>query len=570
MATVGEGGLFPPQIQSYLPAFVIKNPAQGEPFISINYNTSDYNNLSDIKSVHVSITRQSNYKSLFDNVHYIRGVYVVNHTPASQNDTIDIPLSVINTNELNYNEYYKVQIRLSKITCNVNPMSNPTALSEYLLNEANLIEFSEWSTVCLIRFISQPVIILKGNGHTFSSLNTNDIHTSNLTIYGTYNKHTESLPTPPFPSTIINGRKDKEYLASYKIQILTTGEELIFDSGDINGDRENPNQFNYNIPYYFNANQTVFVDLIYTTANLFTETIRYTVRAVYSSSSWASQNIVEEVTAIDSVIGKINVCFMPKDTETPAPVPANSTLTIRRGCDKDGFTIWDTIWKKRLTSPLTTTLSFDDFTIESGNLYKYEITYTDTSNHNYTIVEGPVMSIFDHAFLTGEGTQLCVKFNPNISSYRINVSDNIINTIGGKYPFIQRNGDMRYRSFILNGTIAYEMDEQHQFKSRTQMYGEWIDVYGSYFVNHYFNQRNDRITQRKFREAVMDYFYDDMPKLFRSTPEGNILVTITDVSLTPNQQLSRMIYDFTCTVTEIGEASIENCKLYNIQDFGEA
>ena len=32
-------------------------------------------------------------------------------------------------------------------------------------------EFSEWSTVCLIRFISQPVITLKGNGNILLSYN---------------------------------------------------------------------------------------------------------------------------------------------------------------------------------------------------------------------------------------------------------------------------------------------------------------------------------------------------------------------------------------------------------------
>ena len=60
-----------------------------------------------------------------------------------------------------------------------------------------------------------------------------------------------------------------------------------------------------------------------------------------------------------------------------------------------------------------------------------------------------------------------------------------------------------------------------------------------------------------------------MPKLFRSTPEGNILVTLSNISFTPNQTLGRMIYDFSCTATEIGEANIQNYKLYEIQDFGD-
>jgi tyrosyl-tRNA synthetase len=83
------------------------------------------------------------------------------------------------------------------------------------------------------------------------------------------------------------------------------------------------------------------------------------------------------------------------------------------------------------------------------------------------------------------------------------------------------------------------------------------------------NFDNPEKVRKNVRELVMDYLYDDIPKLFRSTPEGNILVRITDVSLTPNQQLGRMIYDFTCTATEIGEANIDNYKLYKIQDFGD-
>jgi len=574
MATIAEGGLFPPIIQAYLPAIAIKNE---EPFITIPYNTSEYNTLSDIKSIQISITRQSNYDSLFDKNKYRRGIYVINNTSlTSEDNTLTISKDILNMSQLSYNEYYKVQLRFSKIPCPVNAEPGQACLigeqlSLYLLDESNLTQFSEWSTVCLIRFIAPPVITIDSTaGLIYPSQDQPTLHSSNLTIYGNYKKENINAPDNPFPSEIDNGTIDKEYLSSYQIKLLTidNSPEVIFDSGSINVNKENPNEFYYEIPYFFNNNDTLTLQFTYVTANLYTETLSNNISVSYDSSSWVNQSYVEEVTSIDNVIGKVNISFMPQDEEVP--VPAGSILTVRRGNDQDGFKIWDTIWSKTLQSPLDTTLSVDDFTVESGVLYKYEITFTDPStNDNYTIVEGPVMTIFDHAFLTGEGTQLCVKFNPNIGSYKINVGDNITNTLGSQYPFTQRNGDMYYRTFSLSGTIAYEMDVQHQFYTRTEMYGEWIDVYGSYFVNHYINQQNDKITQRKFREKVMEYLYNDIPKLFRSTPEGNILVTITDVNLTPNQQIGRLVYDFSCTATEIGEASIENCKLYKIQDFGD-
>ena len=562
MASIAESGLFPPTINAYLPAFNIETVKNNG--LNIQFNLSEYNTASDIKSVHVSITRQLNYNSAFTNS-YPLGIWVGDFTrPQSDNNAvINIPFTALNINkEINYNEYYKVQVRLSKGT---NPHLTGTELSNYLTNENNLLQFSEWSTVCLIRFIAPSTFSLDCNGITLTDSET-VINSSFLTISGIYEKiKTNGMNT--LPEHLKTVKNDLEYLSFYTLSVLDTNDNILFASPEQEVNIHNLNIVNYAIPFYFEHNERYKIRLNYTTANLYSNQIDYPIRAVYPRNSWNTEgNDINEVTSIDTVIGKININFVSR--EEGAAIPQGSKITVRRSSDINSFTIWEVIWSKTVKEN-ETILNFDDFTIESGVLYKYEITYTNLEDETYFIVEGPIMSIFDHAFLTGEGTQLCVKFNPNISSFKRNVSDNSINTIGGIYPFITRNGAMDYRTFTLSGTIAYEMDSEHQFSSRSDIYGEWINVYGSYFVNHYFNQRNDRITQRKFREIVLDYLYDDMPKLFRSTPEGNILVRITDVSLTPNQQLSRMVYDFSCTATEIGDATIENYKLYEIQDFGD-
>lgn len=560
MATIAEGGLFPPIIQSYLPAFNISTVKSSG--LAIDYNVSDYNSFQDILSVHVSITRQSNYHSLFKKSTYPLGIWVKNITVTDVDQTVTIPSSALNPSELSYNEYYKVQIRLSKISYGG---QTGTALSTYLNNESNLANFSEWSTVCLIRFIAPPEFSLDGNGESLVTSGSNVITVSNLTISGVYSKQ-KDVTDFPTNTNIKNGLNDLEYLSSYKVQVIKNS-ETVFDSGIRPVDIHNPTAFMYQVPYYFEHNVGVILRISYVTANLYETYIDYPILPNYSADSWASQSDIREATAIDTVIGKTNITFTPYDEQVP--IPAGGHIVIRRGSDKDDFAYWETIWTKNITAATLDPISFDDFTIESGVLYKYEITYTKANNSSYFIIEGPIISVFDHAFLTGEGTQLCVKFNPNISSYKHNVADNVVTTIGGQYPYITRNGSMNYRTFSLSGTIAYEMDAEHQFTTRSAIYGDWIDIYGSYFVNHYFNQANDRITQRKFREMVEEYFYNDVPKLFRSTPEGNILVRITDVNLTPNNQLARMIYDFSCTVTEIGECTVENYRLYKIQDFGD-
>lgn len=569
MATIAQGGLFPPIIDAYLPAFNIRDiirPADDTVTLDIKYNTSQYNNLEDIKAVHVSIIRQSNYMSLLDDVDYPRGIYVQNHEPETEDDVIGIPNTCLNYKQLSYNEYYKVQVRLSKIEC-PNGSLTGQALSDYLINEENLQYFSEWSTVCLIRFIAKPIFNIDANGEPLTN-GDNVIDISSLKISGNYTKG--NIPNHNNIwnlAAVEDGSVDLEYLNSYNIKLYDIDtDELVYQSSEINVDRNNPNSFQYTLPYFFEDGDNLRIVFHFTTANLYETDVSYRIRAAYSKSSWNDQTDVAEMLGLDSVIGKVNVSFEPQTDG--GQLPEGGVLNIRRSDNNSNFTIWENIWKKTIPAN-STRLTFDDFTIESGTLYKYEINYTDTNGDDYFIVEGPTLSVFNDAFLTGEGTQLSVKFNPSISSFKYNVGDSVQNTIGGKYPYITRNGSMNYRTFSLSGTIAYEMDNEHQFKTRSDMYGEWIDVYGSYFVNHYINQQNDRITQRKFRELVMEYLYSDTPKIFRSTPEGNILVRLTNVNLTPNQQLSRMIYDFSCEATEIGDASIDNYKLYNIQDFGE-
>ncbi len=571
MAVVPEIRLFPPIISPYLPAKSLVSVNNG---IDIPFDINELNDINSIKEIHVIITRQSNYKSLFNSSKYPLGIYPITITQGSTiltDKLVHIPASVLVGDQLNFNEYYKVQLRFSAAA--VCGSATGANLSTILLNESNMAQFSEWSSVSAVRFVAEPTVITRANilGEDNLLDPTAELPQSLTSHYvelsGRFTKDSNII-------TVLNKQfvnsDDNEYLSMWSVQLLDADDNVLISSGDqaVNYRGSNINEFIYNIPYYFDNKKIYKIVLKVTTSNLYTASYNYLVTTDIEDNNWGSQTEINEFTSLDSVIGKVNISFEAPQGQT---VPAGGKLVIRRADREDDFTRWEQIWSHTISTPITDDepVVFDDFTIESGNLYKYGITYIKSNGDSYSITEGPILSIFDHAFLTGEGTQLCVKFNPNIANMKINTSDNLINTIGGQFPYVLRNGNMYYRTFSLSGTIAYEMDLEHQFATRSSIYGEWINVYGSYFVNRYFNQQNDRLTQREFRELVMAFLYDDQPKLFRSTPEGNILVRLTDVSLTPNQQLSRMIYDFSCTATEIGECSIDNYKLYQIQDFGE-
>ena len=49
---------------------------------------------------------------------------------------------------------------------------------------------------------------------------------------------------------------------------------------------------------------------------------------------------------------------------------------------------------------------------------------------------------------------LKLRYNPEISSFKTTILEQKTDTLGSKYPFIRRNGNMYYRSFPITGTIA--------------------------------------------------------------------------------------------------------------------
>ena len=78
------------------------------------------------------------------------------------------------------------------------------------------------------------------------------------------------------------------------------------------------------------------------------------------------------------------------------------------------------------------------------------------------------------------------------------------------------------------------------------------------------NFGNDYYYEKKFREFILNFLYDDKVRLYKSPTEGNILVRLTNVSCTPNQSLNNIIYDFSATAYQIADEHMENYSKYKI------
>jgi hypothetical protein len=62
---------------------------------------------------------------------------------------------------------------------------------------------------------------------------------------------------------------------------------------------------------------------------------------------------------------------------------------------------------------------------------------------------------------------------------------------------------------------------------------------------------------------VLEWLNNGEPKLFKSPTEGNYIVRLMNVSLSPNDTLGRMIHTFNCTAYEIAENSYDNLEKFN-------
>lgn len=80
--------------------------------------------------------------------------------------------------------------------------------------------------------------------------------------------------------------------------------------------------------------------------------------------------------------------------------------------------------------------------------------------------------------------------------------------------------------------------------------------------------------EREFREQLIQWLNDGEPKLYRSMPEGNVAVILTDISLTPITQLGRRLYQFTATMYEVGDGysleSLDKLGIINIPKLATA
>lgn len=207
---------------------------------------------------------------------------------------------------------------------------------------------------------------------------------------------------------------------------------------------------------------------------------------------------------------------------------------------------------------------------------------------------------------------LRLKYNPQISSYKITRPEQKVETLGSQFPFVFYNSRVGYKEFPISAFIATEMDNNDFIKDDFKLMkiqnnnkrrlttesndniiynegqsladeylyatdeednlksgkGENEDLTIDSFTNNFIDIAQEYKNEREFKNKVMAWLNNGKPKLFRSPQEGNFIVQIMSVSMSPNDQLSRKMHSVSMNAVEIAEYNQENLIKYGLFNNG--
>ena len=145
--------LFPPVIDTYAPAFLIGSSSIVKNTCKLYFSLSNYNSINEIRNVQVSIANQKTNESVLNKTKYPCEIMLTPiYTDATRVSDDKYYIEIVSgdiEDGFEINQYYKVQLRFTGADAASVSLDTPQAIDSWLA--ANLSNFSEWSTVCLIR-----------------------------------------------------------------------------------------------------------------------------------------------------------------------------------------------------------------------------------------------------------------------------------------------------------------------------------------------------------------------------------------------------------------------------------
>ena len=406
----------------------------------------------------------------------------------------------------------------------------------YLDNGSPKQEIGHYSTVGLVKYTTKPEVNIVG-------LNPYEINTHTFEYMGYYSQKDGDIT---------------ERVYSYCFDVYDSYNQLFSSSGWQLHNCDNDDTISESYDSFI-LQQDLQIDasfyIVYrvkTTNNLNISTDKYRIMQKLSVEPEIKATIAAELNYNN---GYVKIKLIGTTDEYGLETPCTGAFLLTRSSEDTGYSVWEEISRFKLASQKPSRDLWNDYTVQQGKNYRYALQqYSDTGLYSNKILSNKLYVDFEDAFLFDGERQLKIKYNPKITSFKPDVLETKVDTIGGKHPFIFRNGRVYYREFPISGLISYQMDEEKLFLPKeefnplnktTQLTGENIAA------------------EREFKLKVLEWLTNGEPKIFRSPTEGNYIVRLMNTSMTPTDQVGRMLHTFQSTAYEIADFTYENLQKYD-------
>lgn len=517
------GKLYPPTIAGTLPSFY-----------EIDYGTTTLVvPFSMNKTVSVNQIRDFSLRIKTTNTDILYGVIETNLTSKEDpsgswnknekaNPSVSFEIPQVVLNRLTIGQFYKIQLAY--------------------IDQDGITGY--YSTVGIMKFTSKPEVHI-------SDFNTSITNLNKTEYIGVYNN--------------INDPTEKAY--EYKFDLYDKDDKIIETSGWILHNSYEDTSLTQSIDKYtikFALKQDITYKVQYsvrTNNNLIVKSPKY---LVMDSETVDPELNAKIVATLDYNNACIDIQLIGERSPEGKEYAATGAFLMSRASSFDNFATWLPISNFRLTGELPSAFLFRDYTIEQGATYIYSLQqYNDYGIYSNRLLTEYVVAQFEDAYLFDGERQLKIRFNPKVSSFKTVVMESKKTTLGGKFPFIFRNGSVEYKEFPINGLISYMMDNDEFFLSKKK----------DLFVDHKDDTTDitdeNVMLERRFKLEVLDWLNDGKVKLFKSPQEGNYIVRLMNVGLTPIDSVSRMLHNFSCQASEIADFTPDNLALYGLINVDE-
>lgn len=497
--------LYPPYIEGTIPAF--EGTTMVVPFSLNKANSSN--------SIH----------SMFLKVKSVQGNTVIQVGVSSRSFNLESGIVTFSIDPTKYivGQYYKIQIAFAD--------KNGTV--------------GYYSTTGVIKYSTKPTLQIQG------LLKVPAINEHNLYNYTChYSQQGKDI-------------NEKMYSCHFKIIEQTEDEKetVFYDSGDVVHNASNDNNVyesydTFLVTKEFEPNKSYSASFtVTTTNNMVITSPYYLIKETVTTSGNISDDLIP---ILDFDNGWIEL-YMSKKTGTGA----TGTFLLSRS--EDNGKTWERLLSINITDNQKQKLLWIDKTVRHGVTYLYAIQSYTASNKTYSNKKQsiPIICDFEDVFLSDGSCQLKIRYNTKVSSFKTTFLENKTDTIGSQYPFFFRNGNVLYHEFPISGLLSYVSDWDNTFANLNEPIEH---LYRSSTNNTKVKTNPSKTTyeidnlnkEREFKMKVLDWLNNGKMKLFRSPTEGNYLVRIQNVSLTPNDTLGRKIHTFSANACEVADFTVKN------------